>query len=161
MKEYRFTLQALLTLRIRQEQAAQEVYAQALAVRHQALLRLQEAQHECQGAQSLSRERTAAGAPAAQLAQIGEYCRAMNERRERCAETLDQAQRVAAQRLEKLIAVRRAREVVDKFQKRQREKYDRELTREEQKLLDELATQRVPSIAVSTFSPQGDQRERI
>ncbi len=161
MKGYRFTLQALLTLRARQEQAAQEIYAQALAVRHQAVIRLQEAQHECQAAQLLSRERTATGAPAAQLAQIGEYCRAMDERRERCTETLDQAQLVATQRLEKLIAARRAREVVDKFQKRQREKYDRELTREEQKLLDELATQRAPLIAVSAFGPAGHQEERV
>lgn len=161
MKGYRFTLQALLTLRARQEQAAQEVYAQALAVRQQALQRLGEAQHECQAAQLLSRERTAAGAPAAHLAQIREYCRAMDELRQRCTELLEQAQRAAGLRLDKLIEARRAREVVEKSQQRQRERYDRELTREEQKLLDELATQRAPVIAGSTFDMEGGQRELV
>jgi len=46
MKSFRFTLEAVRTLRQRQEQAAMEQYAQALLARQQAVAKLEALQHE-------------------------------------------------------------------------------------------------------------------
>jgi flagellar biosynthesis chaperone FliJ len=55
---------------------------------------------------------------------------------------LAQAERQAQARLKHMLFTRQQREAVDKFLDRQQLAYDRALTREEQKFLDELAQRR-------------------
>ena len=144
MKPFRFTLEAVRTLRKRQEQEAMEAYAAAVATRQKALEGLREAERECEAAWAMSRERKAGGAPAAHLSQVEDYCRLAEEFKKCCAEMLADAQRKVDAALEKLLAARKAREAVDKFRQRQRNRYNRELVRAEQKILDEIAQQRSP-----------------
>ena len=58
-----------------------------------------------------------------------------------CERAVAAAQAVVDQKWEKLVAARQAREAVDKFLERQRERYDRELQREEQKMFDDVSHQ--------------------
>ena len=147
MKRFRFSLQALLTVRQRQEQQALETYAKALAAQQQAAHRLLEAERQCEQAWTLSRQRRASAVPAVHLAQLEDYCRSMDEFRERCAEALRHAQQVAAVALEKFLATRQARKAVDKFQVHQHERYDLEARREEQKMIDDRAQRGAMAIA--------------
>jgi flagellar FliJ protein len=142
MKRFQFSLQALLTVRRRQEQIALEQFAQAAAARQLAIDRLNEVKQECETAWALRRERTRTGAPAMQLAQLHDYGRVLEQLQKNCDRALREAQRVVDQKWEKLLAARQAREAVDKFLERQRQRYDRELQREEQKMLDDMVNQR-------------------
>jgi len=144
MKKFRFTLEAVRTLRQRQEQVALEQYAGALRARQKALDALRDAERECTAAWTLRSERTASGAPAAHVAQVQEYCAAVESLKKQCNEAVATAQRVMDHMLENLCRARRAREAVDRFYEWQRERYDRELQREEQKKLDDLAQRRAP-----------------
>lgn len=141
MKKFRFSLQAVLTVRQRQEQTALESFSRAVAARQQAVERLNESQRACREAWELSRVRTAAGAPAIHLAQLHDYCQNMEEFQKECVRAVAAAQVVVDQKWEKLVAARQAREAVDKFLERQRERYDRELQREEQKMFDDVSHQ--------------------
>lgn len=139
MKRFRFSLQALFTVRQRQEQQTLEVYARALAAQQQAADRLCKTERECEQVWQLSRQRRASAAPAAHLAQMEDYCHVMEEFRKRCAEALRQARQATSAALKKFLAARQAREAVDKFRTRQRERHDHEARREEQKMIDEGA----------------------
>lgn len=157
MKPFRFTLEAVRTLRKRQEQEAMEAYAAAVATRQKALEGLREAERECEAAWAMSRERKAGGAPAAHLSQVEDYCRLAEEFKKCCAEMVVEAQRKTDLALEKLLAARQAREAVDKFRQRQRDRYKRELAREEQKVLDEIGQQRAP-VALGRAESRGGAR---
>lgn len=139
MKRFRFSLQALFTVLQRREQAALEVYANALTLRQQASEKLSDAQRQCQEAWDFNRQRVVSGAPAAHVMQAGQYCVLAKELQERRAEALRCAQQVVDSALEKLLEARRSREAVDKFRERQQERYNRETQREEQKVIDDLA----------------------
>ena len=65
MKAFRFTLEAVRTLRQRQEQEAQEQYAQALLARQQALNRLDAVQRELNAGFAELRAQLAKGCAAA------------------------------------------------------------------------------------------------
>ena len=139
MKKFRFSLEAVRTLRLRNEQEALQHYASALRARQSALAALSDAQHECEAAWELRRVRTLEGAPAAHLAQVQDYCEAVEALKKQCEDALAAAMRVVEQKLEQLHKDRQAREVVDRLCDRQRERHERELQRETQKRTDDLA----------------------
>ena len=141
MKKFRFSLQAVLTLRQRQEQMALECFARAAAARQQAMERLNEAQRACREAWELSRLRGASGVSVVHLAQLHDYCLNMEEFQKECECAVAAAQVEVDRKWEKLVTAQQAREAVDKFLERQRERYDRELQREEQKMFDDVSHQ--------------------
>ena len=143
MKRFRFTLEALLRLRQRHEKQALQQYGEAVTAQREAACRLAEVEADCEANWAVFREHIAEAAPAAYVAQLQGYCHWLEECKRVSARALEQAERVCKQRWFKLLLARRAREVVDKLMVRQRERYDRELTREEQKQIDEMASQRV------------------
>jgi flagellar export protein FliJ len=92
-----------------------------------------------------------AGVTAAQLASLGAYCRTMEQLQRQAEAQLRRAQRTVDERWEKLLTVRQQREAVDKYYQRQRGAYERHLSREEQKALDDMAHQRpAPAAAWKT-----------
>jgi len=139
VKRFRFTLQALLIVLEQREQAALMAYARALADRRKAFERWLDAQRLCEEGFRLGRERASAGAPAAHLAQLQEYCRSVKEFEELRLEEVRQADRFVDSVLARLLGARQSREAVQRVQQAQRERYDRASRREEQKLLDDLA----------------------
>lgn len=149
MKRFHFTLQAVLTVRERQEQVAGERYAQALCARVAARERLTVAERECAAAADRQREQAQAGATAGELFRAVAYARAADELRQRRAGELAAAERVTTQRLEEWLAARQKREAVERLRGRQLAQHARAVAASEQKMLDELATQRSPLMEVA------------
>jgi len=151
MKRFRFSLHALRTLRQRQEQRALKQFGLAIAARAQAARELEEVRRHCDAGWQASRQSMKAGVTASQLAKLGAYCRAMEELQRQAETTLRRAQRTVDEKWEKLLTIRQQREAVDKYYQRQRGAYERQLSREEQKALDDMAHQRpAPAAAWKT-----------
>jgi flagellar FliJ protein len=146
MKAFRFTLQALGTLRQRQEQKAQEQYAQTLAVRRDAAARLKAAEQELSASWEEWRLRLAGGCAAAEAAQAQVFQRLLSQRVDECVIALENAERRVNTALQAMLEARRQREIVDKCFERQKAVYQREVARSEQKFLDDLAGRRGNSI---------------
>ena len=154
MKKFRFTLQALRTLRQREEQLALEQYALAIAARRLAADRLNTAQQHCEAGWQARRQRLASGISAGDLAHMQAHCLTLEELKKECDAALQQTQLIVDEKWEKLIAARQAREAVDKYFARQRLRYDRAWQREEQKTLDDIGQRRVPLAVVVTANPE-------
>ena len=146
MKPFRFTLEAVSTLRRRQEQKILEKYAQTLNVRQQAADRLAGVEHELSKCWQEWRLKLAGGYTAAEAVQAHAYQRLLAQRREECALALETAQRRVNASLQAMLLARRRREIVDKCFDKQKTRYQREQARGEQKLLDDLAGRRSNSI---------------
>lgn len=139
MKAFKFTLEAVRTLRSRQEKNALEQYGKAVQTREQAVAFLWRARGELE---KIFQERVNAadGAPAAHLAHLEKWTGEVAAREKECLQNVQLANLRVETTWQGLIAARQEREIVDKYLDRQRERYDRALDREEQKTLDELAS---------------------
>lgn len=142
MKPFRFSLEAVATTRRRLEQVALENYAQALLQRQSALTQLEAAQRELDAAWLRLRQTLTSGSAAAKVKQLRDQSRLLEEARSQREELLTQAERGVSQALQQMLGARQQREAVEKFRGRQRASYDRDVQRDTQKFLDELATQR-------------------
>jgi flagellar export protein FliJ len=146
MKAFRFTLEAVRIVRQRHEQETMEHYAQALLVRQQATARLEEIQQELSAAWQDLRTRLAGGCSAGEAHQAQTYRQTLEKRREDCVTALGAAERRVNAALQAMLAARRQREVVDKFLEKQKARFGREMSRLEQKAMDDLAGRRTNSI---------------
>ena len=142
MKPFRFTLEAVRTLRQRQEQLAMEQYAQLLAARQQILLRLDTIQMELQDCWRQLGRQLAQSCPASQAAQAHDYQRLLAQRRDEAIEALGAAERRVHAALQVMLAARQQREIVDKSCDKQKAHHLRHQSRREQKLMDDLAGRR-------------------
>ena len=146
MKPFRFTLQALRTLRLRNEREAMEAYARALLERVRAAEQLQATEQALALGQWEWQQRVASGCTAAEMVHHQYHCRELAAQCCRCLALTQAAERRADTALQSMMLARQEREVVDKFFERQRAVFDRELTRSEQKFLDELAHRRLDGV---------------
>ncbi len=152
MKPFKFTLEAMRVLRQRQEQDAMDAYARTLLYRQQAVQRLEAVQQEISASWHELRSRLGSGFKASEVAQAQNYHRSLEKRREECAAALSLAERRVNAALQAMLAARRQREVVDKFHSKQKAAHEREHSRLEQKVLDDLAaSRRIASIL--SFTP--------
>ena len=145
MKHFRFTLQALLTVRQRAERDALEFYASELHARQQTLDALADSENDLAIAWSELRTQMIEGGPIAGLVQRQGHCHHLSEIRERCVTAVTRAEDAANLALLAVVAARQNREVVEKLLEHQRKNYHRECNREEQKILDELAHRAGPA----------------
>ncbi|HVY70292.1 MAG TPA: flagellar export protein FliJ, partial [Verrucomicrobiae bacterium] len=120
-----------------------EEYARAVWQRQQAALALQAAQQKLESTWLLSQQELNGGSPAGFVGQLRDYCRVLEETVRGCQAALDKAETVVAQSWQKLLAIRQAREAVEKLHDQRRREHDREVQVEEQKLLDEMALRTV------------------
>lgn len=142
MKSFKFSLEAVATTRRRLEQAALETYAQALLARQNALSRLESVQHELEDAWLRLRQTLESGCSASAATRLRQESQALEEERKLQEEQVAQTERGVGQALQHMLAARQQREAVEKFRGKQRASYDRDVQRDTQKFLDELATQR-------------------
>ncbi|MFO1511537.1 MAG: flagellar export protein FliJ [Verrucomicrobiota bacterium] len=142
MKPFRFTLEAVATTRRRLEQTALENYAQALLARQNALGQLEAVQRELDAAWLRLRQTLESGCSASAATRLRQHSAGLEEERHHREDLLTQAQRKVGQALQQMLAARQQREAVEKFRGRQRASWDRDVQRDTQKFLDELATQR-------------------
>ena len=151
MKPFRFTLEAVSTVRKRAEHEALESFANALLLRGAALEHLDAVQRDLDAVWTEMRQEVARGCRAARMAQLRLHSQAVEEERARRETDLQQAERAVNQALQRMLAAHQQREVVDKFRSQQRARHELHLGRETQKFLDELATQRpLPALAWRT-----------
>jgi flagellar export protein FliJ len=146
MKSFRFTLEALGTVRQRQEQRAMEQYAQSLAARRQAVEGLEAVERQLSACWQDWRGRLAGGCAAAEAAQAHAYQRLLAQRRDECALALETAEQRVTAALQGMLLARQQREIVDKCCDKQKARHRREQARGEQKFLDDLAGRRGKSI---------------
>lgn len=142
MKRFRFSLNALLAIRKRQETAAMERYAAVLARQRTATEHVAAADADLGRAATALRSRLGGALVAAELAQRGDHLRALELRRAQAALALARVEREIPPAMDQMLLARRQREVVEKFESRQREKHNREFQRREEKENDELALRR-------------------
>ena len=142
MKPFQFTLEAVRTVRQRQEHNAMDQYARALLTRRQALERLDAIQRELNDGWKDLRGKLAAGCAASQAAQAHEYHRAVAKRRDEAITTLGVAERRVNAALQAMLTARQQRKIVDKSFEKQKAQHLREQFRTEQKLLDDLGGRR-------------------
>lgn len=142
MKPFKFSLEAVATTRRRHEQTALEKYAQALLARQTAVAQLEATQHELEAAWLRLRQTLESGCSASAATRLRQESNFLEEERKVREETLTQAERGVSQALQQMLAARQQREAVEKFRGKQRAAYDRDVQRDTQKFLDELATQR-------------------
>jgi flagellar export protein FliJ len=142
MKPFKFSLQALLTLREQQEQKALLAYGKALLERDQAMNKLRAAQKELEEGWAQLQEKLLSHAPAATLTRLQDYCQAVQTRQQECEQLAQASRNKADQCLVKLLAARQARDVLDRFCGQQKARYQRQRRRQEQKALDELSRRR-------------------
>lgn len=143
MKRFKFTLEAVQTVRERAAREALEHYAKELRAKTAAESALVEAEHAQEAQMSawrrLMREK---GFSPAEMLQ-NEHARAMLEaRRQQRAEELRKASEAAAKAQAAFQLAQQKSDVVERFRTRQRAEFDLNALKEEQHFLDELAVSR-------------------
>lgn len=147
MKRFRFTLQALLVVRQREENAALERYAATLAAQRRAAEALESAEGTLATAAAHLRARLGGGLVAAELAQQQNHLRTLEWLRSRADTAHVAAGQAVEPALRDMLQARRQREVVDEFRRRQEQRHQREVFREENRFQDEVALRRsTPSL---------------
>jgi flagellar export protein FliJ len=158
MKRFQFKLQAALTLRQREEQAALERYARAILHRQLCAARLAEVEMELSEARRQWLNALADGVPAVRAAQTLAYSHVLEERKRQAEQTLELAEIDLNRSSRAMLQARQQREAVESLQDRQRKRYDRHLLDEERKLLEDLSQRRAPgpSVGVSSSGFRGE-----
>lgn len=146
MKAFRFTLEAVETVRQRQEQQAMETYVHVLLVRQQALERVEAARERIRLNQQEMNRLLGGGCTASELAHAGVYERALEKQHTDLVVALSQEERRVQAALQAMLAARRRRKMVGNFRAKQLARHQRAEWREEQKQLDDLASRRGRSV---------------
>jgi flagellar export protein FliJ len=149
MKKFRFTLEAVRTLRQRREHETLEKYARALFARQQALDLLQAIEERIERDYGQMRRLLAGGCAAAQAAHAQNFHRTLESQRQDCLAALQNAERLAHAACQAMLAARQQREMVDVYCQKQLATHQRLLSREEQKILDEFAARRVTALSAA------------
>jgi flagellar export protein FliJ len=142
MKKFRFTLEAVGTVRQRQEQKAMEHYARSLATLRQMAEQLQAVEGELLKSWEEWRAQLAGGFAAADAARAQGYHRSLVQRRDDARLAVDTAESRANSALQAMLQARQQREIVDKFFEKQKAVHQRDLAYNEQKFQDDLAGRR-------------------
>ncbi len=152
MKAFRFTLEAVRTVRQRQENDALEEYSRALLNRQQVLDSLEMIDARIGEDWSHIRRLLAGGCNAAHAAQAHHFHRSLEKQRDDCVAALGRAERRVQSASHAMLVARQQREMVDVYCEKQHAAHRRLEAREEQKLLDEFAVRRVTAIHASQTS---------
>lgn len=140
MKHFRFSLQAVLTVRLNQESKALEAFASAQTECQRIGARYQRIQDEIEQVFGLRRTVFRKAASSENLQQMQQGLRALQETERRCLAELQEAQANRDEKSKVLLEARQKREVVEKIQQKQRASFDVQMVRAEQKAADEFAT---------------------
>ncbi len=142
MKAFTFPLESLRTLRQQRENAAQQVYARALAACDGAARALQFAEQELQTGRDLLTAEVAGGTTAGRIVHLRTWCTVLEIRRNESAAVLAEARRKANDAFRLMTLAVREREALDHFHDKSQRLWLRAFQAEEQKMFDELAVQR-------------------
>lgn len=138
MKSFKCSLQALLTLREREEQLALQDYGKSLRHLEETRHGLAMVQQELDSANARLHQRFLNSGPAIQLAQLQDFCAEVEKKRRQWEYNLKVAQSKSQQAFTKLVAARQAKAVVTKYFENQKKRHEQECRKEEQKAVDDL-----------------------
>lgn len=144
MKAFHFSLEAVRTLRQRQENDALEQYARALMVRQQALTALEAIRERIQANWVEIRRLLAGPWIGSQASQLQDYHCALDRRQQECVAALRVAERGVQAASHAMLQARQQREIVDTYRDKQLASHQRLAVREEQKMIDEFSGRRNP-----------------
>jgi flagellar export protein FliJ len=142
MRRFRSTLQALLTVRQRQERLAMERYSEALQARQRAATALSTADQIRVQASEVLKQRLSTGIQAAEAMREQSHYKVLETRRDAAQHALTVAENAIPPALKGMLTARQQREAVEECITRQRERHQRDQQNQERKLLDELALRR-------------------
>ena len=140
MKPFRFPLQAVLTLRMNQENKALETFARALAVFERLAAQVRTLQGEIDGVLGQRRDLLRHAAPARDVQQLQQALRGLQQNLRGYQAEMEKAKAVMDEKAQALAEARQKREVVEKLEEKQMASYEARFARAEQKSLDEFAT---------------------
>lgn len=152
MKPFKFTLQAVLTLRERAEQQALHEYSKALRALDVARRRVETAQEELAAVWRQLQEALDRPCRADELRRLQDFCDAVVQRKKDLDIALALARNRADRAFAKYLVAHQARALVEQHFENQKSRHDRERRKHEQKLLDDLA-RRTP-VAKSPLAPE-------
>src|SRR5687768_6984829 len=135
MKAFKFSLQALLTLREQEEQAALHAYARKLSAQERAVSAFHAVEDELSQAWNNFHQRMENGSPAVDLAQLQRFCTSTEMRRREAENAARLARQEAQESFLQLLMLRQARSVLEKLAERELERYLKSKRRKEQKVL--------------------------
>src|SRR5580765_1795702 len=124
MKRFQFTLQALGTLRERQERLALQAYAKALQSWEKARASAGALQQELEAGWGEFRRQVSGDCRASELARLRAYCQSVEQQKQPFEHAAKVARHQADQALTSLLAARQARTVVDKFHEKQKQAHE-------------------------------------
>lgn len=139
MKAFRFSLQAILTLREEKEQEAQRQYALKLRAVEALEAELAAVGQRLAALAAEQATRLQTGLPASELEGLGRYCVVLEERLTQLRLELARAQHVAEQARLALVKATQDRQALEKYRQKLHRAYDYTQACNEQKLLDDLA----------------------
>ena len=140
MKPFRFTLQAVLTVRLHRETRALEAFAFAQAAFEKIAARFRQIQKEIEDALRCRRDALKSAASSEDVQQMQRGLRALQDTSQRCQVELEKAQSILEEKSRVLLEVRQEREVVEKVYQKQLARHRLQAARMEQKTLDDLTT---------------------
>ena len=139
MKSFKYSLQAVRTLREQQEQAALQHYGRALRAAEEATEKLLGVKQELEEAWAELQSRFAQPSTIEELSRAQAYSQTVELRRLECARHVEVAHRKVLESFQKLVTARQAAAVLNKHFENQRRQHQRQQRRHEQKVLDDLA----------------------
>jgi len=119
-----------------------ETYVHALLARQQVLGRLEAVREQIRRNQQEMNRLLASACAASRLAQAGQYERALEEQQAEQVVALALAERRVQNTFQAMLTARQRRKMVGNFRAKQLARHERAEWREEQKLLDDLASRR-------------------
>ena len=152
MKQFRFSLEAVATIRRHEEQAALDRFARASLTHRQALDRLAEAQGELDA--TLESRHIPSESLAVHWAQQQAWQASLELRVKQLAEKVSATLRSLNETNRELMVSRQRREAVEKVRAGRKVRHDSDLRRLEQKALDELVSRR--TMAQGLLNEAGD-----
>lgn len=142
MKPFRFSLQAIETLRERAEHSALEQLAAALRGQRSAEERLAGVHRRIEVHQQKHRQLISTAAPVHEVQRHGAWMEVLREEQSRTNDACMAARRSVAAAASAVQSARQARETISRCHERQRLAHQSESRRQEQMLLDELSAAR-------------------
>ena len=140
MRPFRFSLQAVLTVRMNRESKALEAFAKAQAEFEAIAANFRLIQKEIDDSLGQRRDALKSSTSSEAVQQMQHGLRALKEAARRCQAELERTQAILDEKSRVLLEARREREVVDKVRQKQLARHQLQAGREEQKAHDELAT---------------------
>ena len=153
MKPFRYTLQPVLILRQRQENEALEACAKRLLARQRALDGLNAVDQQLEALSIHRRLVLADRCLAGELESLRGYSVRLEEIRVAANHAVIGAERELALSMREMLAARQKREAMDKHRGHLRANYDRSLSAEETKLLDDMAGRSFRARTISQAEP--------